>query len=407
MALNTDELARKIALAMVLGALVGIVCNYDLFPSIIHTTILGIAGIGGGIFITMLKLLVAPVVFCSLVAGVLGMEDGVAMRRIGISTTIIYLSTTACAIGIAITLAVLLRPGEGLALGSSVGFQPPSAPGLTQVVKDFFPSNVVRAFAEGKMMQIIVLSLFVGFALSSLGDTASGLRKLVNEGNLLVSKMLEFVICCAPLGIFCLLVEVFESQGIALFLPLISYVLVVFLTLAVQLLFVYQVALYCVTGIGPVAFFRKAKEPLLFAFSTSSSNACIPVTLDTLINKFSVPRSIASFTVPFGATVNMDGTAIMQGVATVFVAQAYGVELGVAEYLTVILTATLASVGTAGVPSVGLITLSLVFEQIGLPLEAIGLLLGIDRLIDMARTAVNIAGDMVVTLVVAREPAYS
>lgn len=202
---------------------------------------------------------------------------------------------------------------------------------------------------------------------------------------------------------FCLIARTFAGLGLDAFVPLLKYMFAVFLALAVQGLVVYQVLLKLFTGLSPVKFLKKFAPVMAFAFSTATSNATIPLSIDTLHKKMGVSKKISSFTIPLGATINMDGTAIMQGVAVVFAAQAFHIHLSAADFLTVIATATLASIGTAGVPSVGLITLSMVFNSVGLPVEAIGLIMGIDRILDMTRTAVNITGDAVCTTIVAKQ----
>ncbi len=216
-------------------------------------------------------------------------------------------------------------------------------------------------------------------------------------------EMTNTVMGLAPIGVFCMIAKTFANLGFDAFLPLLKYMGSVVTGLAIQCFIVYMILLFIFTGLNPVKFVKKFFPVMMFAFSTSTSNATIPLNIDTLVEKIGVDRKIASFTIPLGATINMDGTSIMQGVAVVFAAQAYGMHLGLGGYLTVIATATLASVGTAGIPSVGLVTLSMVFTAVGIPVEAIMLIMGVDRILDMLRTAVNITGDAVCTTIVAKQ----
>jgi Na+/H+-dicarboxylate symporter len=256
--------------------------------------------------------------------------------------------------------------------------------------------------AEGKMLQVIIFALLMGLALSRAGEAGARIVSVFNDLNSVFMKMITMVIMLTPYGVFCLMVKLGATVG----LGEIGKVFVYFITVVLALLFhaciVYPSLLKTIAGLSPRVFLPKMKEPLLVALSTASSGATLPVTLRTVQNKLGVNNNVASFAVPLGATINMDGTAIMQGVATVFIAQYFGYDLGLAAYLTVILTATLASIGTAAVPGVGLITLTLVLDQVGLPVEGIGLIIGVDRLLDMLRTAVNVTGDATVATVVAK-----
>jgi DAACS family dicarboxylate/amino acid:cation (Na+ or H+) symporter len=264
-----------------------------------------------------------------------------------------------------------------------------------------FPSNPFTALADGRVLQVIVFALLFGFALTLCGAAGKRIGDLFEDMNTIVMRMVLMVIKVAPIGVFALVAETFATQGFGIFGSLLGYFLTVAGVLALQLTVTYPLLLKSV-GLSPFRFLGKMRAVMTFAFSTSSSSATIPLTLNTVEKRLGVSNSVASFTVPLGATVNMDGTAIMQGVATVFVANVYGVHLGVGDFMTVILTATLASIGTAAVPSAGLIMLAMVLGQVGLPVQAIGLIIGIDRLLDMMRTAVNVTGDSAVTCVVAK-----
>ena len=253
------------------------------------------------------------------------------------------------------------------------------------------------------MLQIIVFALIIGIILARLQDKVQLVTNFFQQGNDIMMEMTMMIMRLAPAGVFCLIAKTFAELGFSAMVPMFKYMAAVLLALLVQCLGVYQILLKLFTGLNPFRFIRKFAPVMGFAFSTATSNATIPLSIETLEEKVGVARRISSFTVPLGATINMDGTSIMQGVAVVFVAQAFGIALTPADYLTVIATATLASIGTAGVPSVGLVTLAMVFDSVGLPVAGIGLIMGIDRILDMARTAVNITGDAVCTTIVAHQ----
>jgi DAACS family dicarboxylate/amino acid:cation (Na+ or H+) symporter len=266
---------------------------------------------------------------------------------------------------------------------------------------NIFPANPVRALADGQMLQIIVFALLLGFAITLAGDAGRRISAIFADLNEVIMRMVLLVIRTAPIGVFALVARTFATQGLDVFRPLAGYFIAVVLALVLHLCITYT-GLVRLAGLNAVRFFGKMRAVMTFAFSTSSSSATIPLTLNTLEQRLGVRNSVAAFTVPLGATINMDGTAIMQGVATVFIANVYAVDLTLANYLTVILTAVLASIGTAAVPGAGLIMLAMVLGQVGLPVEGIGLIIGIDRLLDMLRTAVNVTGDAAVTCFIAR-----
>ena len=279
---------------------------------------------------------------------------------------------------------------------------PREAPPLSQVLIDLVPSNPVAALANGEMLQIIVFALLLGVSITATGEHGTSILQIFNGLNSIIMRMVWIVVRIAPLGVFCLITRTFATEGVEALVPLGTYFLCVVVALLVHGVLTYGLLLKVVGKLNPLVFFAKMRPAQLFAFSTASSSATIPVTLQSVTNRLGAGSSVASFTVPFGATINMDGTAIMQGVATVFIAQVYGVDLGLADYLAVIMTATLASIGTAGVPGVGLIMLAMVLQQVGLPVEGIALIIGVDRLLDMMRTAVNITGDAAATCIIAR-----
>ncbi len=313
--------------------------------------------------------------------------------------------TTALAVTVAILVATIVRPGVGLDMSSIETGETAVAENVSvaDTILNIIPENPIGALADGTMLQIILFALLVGVLLAKMGDRAELLSGIFNQGNELMMEMTNMIMSLAPAGVFCMIAKTFANLGFDAFLPLLKYMGSVLLGLVIQCLGVYMILLVIFTRLNPVRFIKKFFPVMAFAFSTSTSNATIPMNIDTLEERIGVSRKISSFTIPLGATINMDGTSIMQGVAVVFAAQAYGMQLGPAGYLTVIATATLASIGTAGIPSVGLVTLSMVFTAVGIPVEAIMLIMGVDRILDMVRTAVNITGDAVCTTIVAHQ----
>lgn len=402
---KTSTLTTQIVIAMIAGAVFGVVLN--LVGAEVHFIrvylIDGLLNVVGSIFVSGLKLLVVPLVFVSLVCGVMALNDMRTLGRVSAKAVGFYLATTCIAITIALSLALLVSPGEGVAqTAPSASFRAQPAPDLSKVLIDLVPSNPVASMADGNMLQIIVFSLLFGLSIALAGKRAQRVADIFTELNDVVMKMVGLIMLLAPYGVFCLIAKTFSTQGIDIILPLAKYFSTVVAALAIHLCLVYSGALVLLGRLNPLIFFRKMRAAMVFAFSTASSGATIPVTLDAVENRLGVRNSIASFTVPLGATINMDGTAIMQGVATVFIANVYGVALGPTEFLMVVGTATLASIGTAGVPGVGLVMLTMVLNQVGLPVEGIALIIGVDRLLDMMRTAVNVTGDATVSCIVGK-----
>lgn len=398
-------LTMKILIGMGLGIIIGAIIQFWLgdVKFVQDNIVNGLFHAGGKMFINSLKMLVVPLVFISLVCGTCSLSDPSKLGRLGGKSIALYLTTTAIAITLAIALALVIAPGvTDQAMTSTASFSAKEAPSLTQVLINIIPSNPINAMAEGNMLQIIVFALLFGIAVSLAGESGKRIASLFEDMNEVVMKIVNIIMNLAPYGVFFLMAKLASEISPSTFLNVAKYFFVVLLALGVHALVTYPTILKFLTGLNPVIFIRKMRDTALFAFSTASSNATIPVTLETTTKKMGVDNSIASFTVPLGATINMDGTAIMQGVATVFIAQVYGVDLSIADYLMVILTATLASIGTAGVPGVGLIMLAMVLQQVGLPVEGIALIIGVDRLLDMTRTAVNVTGDSMVTVIVAK-----
>ena len=406
------SLTSKIFFAMAAGIAVGAIGNTFLAPSALSdvgaarliegSLYYGIFDIIGRIFVASLKLLVVPIVFVSLVCGTASLGAHGRMGMMAVKTICLYLLTTAIAISIALGVALLIDPGQGIALQTDTSFAPKTPPPLKDVLVNIFPSNPITAMAEGELLQVIVFSLLFGVAISKSGERGARTLQSFQAINDVIMEMVMILIRLAPYGVFCLLAKIFYETGFHLIADLAKYFFAVVTALLLHALGVYPVLLRMLAQLNPVIFFKRIRPVMMFGFSTASSNATLPITLETVEEKLGVKNSVASFTVPLGATINMDGTAIMQGVATVFIAQAYQIDIGLTGYLTVILTATLASIGTAAVPGVGLITLAMVLQQVGLPVEGIALIIGVDRLLDMMRTAVNVTGDSMVSCVVAR-----
>ncbi len=409
------SLTTRIVIGMVAGILVGTILQ-RLMPDGSDTVIPlylfdlslrgflvdGIFEVIGKIFIASLQMLVVPLVFVSLICGTCSLKDTSKLGRIGGKAVGLYLITTAIAISLAMFVALMVEPGVGVDKATDTTFIAKDSPALTQVFIDMFPTNPFNAFAQGNMLQIIVFALLFGMAIALAGKPGERVASLFNDMNEVVMRLVTILMNLAPYGVFCLLAGLFTDLPLDKLKNLAWYFLCVFFVLLAHAFITYPIILKMLTKLSPVVFLKKMRDAALFAFSTSSSNATIPITLETATKKMGVKNSIASFTVPLGATINMDGTAIMQGVATVFIAQVYNIDLTLADYLMVILTATLASIGTAGVPGVGLIMLAMVLNQVGLPVEGIGLIIGVDRLLDMTRTAVNVTGDSMVTIVVGK-----
>ena len=402
-------LTTKIFIALIVGAIFGVILHYAVPAGHFKDAILveGVLYVVGQGFIKLMKMLVVPLVFCSLVCGSMSIGDTKKLGTVGVRTLAFYLATTALAVTVALTVGNILDPGIGLDMtavqSNAAEVQTMEATTLTSTLLNLIPDNPIGSLASGNMLQIIVFALIVGVILAKLGERAETVSNFFNQFNDVMMEMTMMVMSLAPIGVFCLISRTFATIGFSAFIPLAKYMIGVLLALVIQCFVVYLGMLKIFTGLNPVKFIKNFFPVMAFAFSTATSNATIPMSIDTLAKKMGVSKKISSFTIPLGATINMDGTAIMQGVAVVFAAQAFGIELGLAEYITVIGTATLASIGTAGVPSVGLVTLTMVFNSVGLPVEAIGLIMGIDRILDMSRTAVNITGDAVCTTIVAKQ----
>ena len=401
-------LSTQIFAALLIGALIGVLIHYAMPSGTIKDKVLveGVLYVVGQGFIRLMQMLVVPLVFCSLVCGSMAIGDTKTLGKVGIKTIGFYLATTALAVIVALTSANIINPGIGLDMDAVQTTEVTAASQSTNIVDtllNIIPKNPIGSMANGDMLPIIVFALFVGIMLAKLGSKASTVANFFSQFNDVMMEMTMSIMKIAPVGVFCLIARTFATVGFAAFKPMLKYMGNVSLALAIQCFAVYQILLFVFTRLNPLKFIKKFAPVIGFAFSTATSNATIPMSIETLNKKMVVSKQISSFTIPLGATVNMDGTSIMQGVAVVFIAQAYGIPLTMGNLATVVVTATLASIGTAGVPSVGLVTLAMVLSSVGLPTEGIALIMGIDRILDMLRTAVNITGDAVCTTIVSHQ----
>ena len=385
---------KKILLGMIAGIGVGAVMGPDaemLKPI-------------GTLFINAIKMLIVPLVFCSLIVGVTSMQDTRKMGRIGLKAIFIYLATTAVAITIGLGLGTVLTPGEGLNMTASAesAAAAKEAPGLMSTILGLIPKNPVEALAGGKILQIIVFALGLGIALNMIGEKAAPAVQMFNSLAEAMYKLTELVMKFAPIGIFALMAWVAGKYGVDILLPLIEVIAVVYIGCIIHVVVVYSGILSTLAGLSPVRYLKGILSAQMMAFTSTSSSGTLPVSIRCARENLGVSKGISSFVLPLGATINMDGTALYQGVTALFIAQAFGIDLAMSDYLIIIATATLASMGTAGVPGAGLIMLSLVLTTVGLPMEGLAIIAGIDRILDMARTSVNVCGDLMVSVLIGK-----
>lgn len=399
-------LASKVLIGLVIGVVVGIIV-FGLPDGTFKDKILidGVFQLVGQLFLRSIMMLVVPLVFISLVNGAASMGDIKKLGRVGVKTISFYLVTTAIAIVISLAIAFVINPGVGLDMGSidTVDVSESQTTPLVQILYEMVPTNPIQALSEGKMLQIIVFAILSGIALSVIGEKGKKVQELFEQLNDLVMRLVNMVMVLAPIGVFGLVARTFGTVGLEALVPILKVVIGVYLGLAIHALVVYGGLFKGFTGLSITKFYKKFYPAMTIAFSTASSNAALPVSMDIAENQLGIGRDVAAFALPLGATINMDGTAIYQGVAAVFIAQVYGVPVTISMAATIVLTATLASIGTAGVPGAGSIMLAMVLQSVGLPLEGLGLILGVDRIFDMGRTAMNITGDAVCTTIIARQ----
>lgn len=356
----------------------------------------------GTLFINMIKMLIVPLVFATLVTGITSMEDLSKMRRIGIKTFSIYLITTAIAVAIGLAFGILFEPGSGVALSNTAAVAVKKAPPLIDTLLALIPTNPIDSLTKGDILQIIVFAIFLGISINLAGEKGRPVAAFFDSFSETMFKMTEIVISFAPIGVFGLMAWVSASYGVDVLLSLAKVIACVYIASMIHMALTMGGGIALFAKLNPIRFFKGILSAQTVAFTTTSSSGTLPVTTSNTIHNLGVSKPIASFVLPLGATINMDGTAIYQGICVMFVAQAFGVDLTFANYLTIILTATLASIGTAGVPGAGLIMLSLVLTSVNLPLEGIAIIAGIDRILDMARTTVNITGDAMTSVLIAK-----
>ena len=389
---------KQIFIALALGAGLGIALNQTGHADIA----LAIKPIGT-MFVNAIKMLIVPLIFVSLVVGMMSMQDLGKMGRVGLKTVVLYLFTTATAITVGLGLGIVLQPGAGIDMSAAASaVEAEAAPTVIQIIVDLIPTNPLAAAVDGNVLQIIVFAILFGIAINLAGEKATPVRVFFESLSEVIYKLTAIIIAFAPYGVFALMVWVAGTYGIGMLLPLGKVIFAVYLGCVIHALLVYGGMIKLLARLNPVRFFQGVFEPAMVAFTSTSSSGTLAVSMTAAEKNLGVSRGISSFVLPLGATINMDGTALYQGVCALFVAQAFGIDLSGTDYLTIILTATLASIGTAGVPGAGVIMLSLVLASVGLPLEGVAVIAGIDRILDMARTALNVTGDCAVAVVVAK-----
>ena len=397
------NLTRNILLGMFLGFVVGAIAYYfDFIPSSIENFIqVYIFNLGGAIFINLLKMLIVPLVFFSLVSGISSLSNLQSLGNITFKTISLYLGTTAIAVSLSLFVASIFKPGAGYSSDIAAPERLPEGQSVYSTILDIFPSNIIEAMANNQMLAIVFFSILFGLALSKTNHLTGNLSEAFEKLNTVFMQLVLMIMSYAPIGVFCLIGKFVITDGLDIFQEAFMYVVLLISVLIFHAIVTYSIFLKIFTNLNPVIFFKKMRETAIFAFSTSSSAATIPVTLKTVTTDLGVNKNIASFVIPVGATINMDGTAIMQGMATVFIAQMSGIDLSIFQYMQVVLLAVVASVGAAAVPSAGTITLVIILQQFGLPLEAIGIILAVDIILDMIRTSVNVTGYATVACIVA------
>ncbi|MYL44389.1 cation:dicarboxylase symporter family transporter [Virgibacillus halodenitrificans] len=387
------SLTKKILIALALGVIVGIGLSFS-SPDLFHGVNKYALEPVGQIFLNLIMMIVVPIVFVSIVLGTAGLGDPAKLGRIGMQTIVFYLVTTAIALSIGLGVGYLLEPGKaGVFDTSNADYSAESPPPIMETLVNIIPSNPLEAMTSGDMLQIIAFAIFIGVALAVLGEKTAGIYRLFEQANDILIFLVNGIMRTAPYGAFALIASAIGDAGLDALGSMFMYMVAVILSLIIHGAVTYSLAIKGIGKASPLKFYKEFFPAMSVAFSTSSSSATLPVSMKMAQERLGVKKSISSFVQPLGATINMDGTAIMQAVATVFIAQVYAISLGFNDILMIILTATLASIGTAGVPGVGLIMLSMVLKQIGLPVEGIALIIGVDRLLDMLRTSLNITGD--------------
>lgn len=395
---------KKVLISMLAGIIVGILINNFLLPNdfveyyLINQIFLTISSL----FLILLKMIVLPLIFVSVISGIVSINDVSTLGRLGAKTFSLYILTTLVAITLALFISSFVNYDTVGQITNNIQSNTEENIDQKNIILSIFPTNFFSALANGNVIQVLAFAVFVGVAASYVKKEIPIFIELIDNMNKVFNKMVMIIIQLTPIAVFALLAKTFATEGVEVFIPLIKYFLVVVFVLITHFILTYSILLRLFSNLSIYSFYTKLKALIIFTFSTSSSNASIPYTLNTVVQKYGVDKSFASFSIPLGATINMDGTAIMQGCAAYFLASYYGINLAFSDMITIILTATIASVGTAGIPSAGIIMLSLILTELGIPLEGITLLLGVDRLLDMMRTSVNVTGDTCITCVVAK-----
>lgn len=397
------NLTRNILLGMFIGFIVGAALYYsNFFPYAIKQFIeIYIFNLGSSIFVNLLKLLIVPLVFFSLVSGISSLTNMTSLGNITFKTITLYLSTTAIAVSLSLIIGSIFKPGSGYSSNIAPPDKLPQGQGIYETVLDIFPSNIIEAMANNQMLAVVFFSILFGLALNKTNHLTNNFSESFEKLNTVFMQLVIMIISFAPIGVFCLIGKFVIADGLDIFQEAFKYVALLIIVLIIHAFVTYSLILKIFTNLSLATFYRKMREVAIFAFSTSSSAATIPVTLKTVQDNLGVNKNVASFVIPVGATINMDGTAIMQGMATVFIAQMSGIDLSLIQYVQVVILAVVTSIGTAAVPSAGTITLVIILQQFGLPLEAIGIILAVDRILDMLRTSVNVTGDAAVACIVA------
>jgi len=398
------NLTRNILFGMLLGFAIGSIIYYtNIFGDTLSNIVEVYAfKLGSDIFINLLKMLIVPLVFFSLVSGISSLGNLKSIGNISLKTITLYLITTAIAVSLSLFIGAIFQPGSGVNTANLISPDKlPQGQGIYQTILDIFPANIIEAMANNQMLAIVFFSIIFGLALNKTNHLTNNLSESFEKLNTVFMQLVVMIIAFAPIGVFCLIGKFVIADGLNVFGEALKYVILLIATLFLHMFITYSVLIKFFTRLRLKTFFLKMKDVAVFAFSTSSSAATIPVTLKTVENELGVNKNVAAFVVPVGATINMDGTAIMQGMATIFIAQMSGIDLSLIQYVQVVLLAVATSIGTAAVPSAGTITLVIILQQFGLPLEAIGIILAVDRILDMTRTAINVTGDAAVACVVA------
>ena len=398
------NLTRNILFGMLLGFAVGSIIYYtNIFGDTLSNIVEVYAfRLGSDIFINLLKMLIVPLVFFSLVSGISSLGNLKSIGNISLKTITLYLITTAIAVSLSLFIGAIFQPGSGVNTANLISPDKlPQGQGVYQTILEIFPANIIEAMANNQMLAIVFFSIIFGLALNKTNHLTNNLSESFEKLNTVFMQLVVMIIAFAPIGVFCLIGKFVIADGLNVFGEALKYVILLIATLFLHMFITYSVLIKFFTRLSLKTFFLKMKDVAVFAFSTSSSAATIPVTLKTVENELGVNKNVAAFVVPVGATINMDGTAIMQGMATIFIAQMSGIDLSLIQYVQVVLLAVATSIGTAAVPSAGTITLVIILQQFGLPLEAIGIISAVDRILDMTRTAINVTGDAAVACVVA------